>query len=51
MNNPMADVGATLRITGEAFTTRPVITGRRGVITSGHYLASAAGISFTMNPK
>jgi len=25
------------------FTTRPVITGRRGVVTSGHYLASAAG--------
>jgi len=25
------------------FTTRPVIMGRRGVVTSGHYLASAAG--------
>jgi gamma-glutamyltranspeptidase/glutathione hydrolase len=25
------------------FTTRPVVMGRRGVITSGHYLASAAG--------
>lgn len=26
-----------------AFTTRPVIMGRRGVVTSGHYLATAAG--------
>ena len=26
-----------------AFTTRPVIMGARGVVTSGHYLASAAG--------
>jgi len=26
-----------------AFTTRPVILARRGVVTSGHYLASAAG--------
>ena len=25
------------------FTTRPVIMGRRGVLTSGHYLATAAG--------
>ena len=26
-----------------AFTTRPVIMGSRGVVTSGHYLATAAG--------
>jgi gamma-glutamyltranspeptidase/glutathione hydrolase len=26
-----------------AFTTRPVIIGTRGVVTSGHYLATAAG--------
>ena len=26
-----------------AFTTRPVVMGTRGVVTSGHYLASAAG--------
>ena len=26
-----------------AFTTRPVILARKGVVTSGHYLASAAG--------
>ena len=25
------------------FTTRPVIMGQRGVVTSGHYLATAAG--------
>jgi len=25
------------------FTTRPVVMGKRGVVTSGHYLASAAG--------
>ncbi len=27
-----------------AFTTRPVVMGRRCVVTSGHYLASAAGM-------
>ena len=26
------------------FTTRPVIIGRHGVVTSGHYLATAAGL-------
>ncbi len=26
-----------------SFTTRPVIMGTRGVVTSGHYLATAAG--------
>ena len=26
------------------FTTRPVITGRNGVVTAGHYLAAAAGM-------
>ena len=25
------------------FTTRPIIMGTRGVVTSGHYLATAAG--------
>jgi gamma-glutamyltranspeptidase / glutathione hydrolase len=31
--------------TGTAgFTTRPVITGRRGVVAAGHYLAAAAGL-------
>jgi len=28
----------------EGFTTRPVITGRTGVVTAGHYLAAAAGM-------
>jgi gamma-glutamyltranspeptidase / glutathione hydrolase len=28
----------------EGFTTRPVITGRKGVVTAGHYLAAAAGM-------
>lgn len=28
----------------DGFTTRPVITGRRGVVTAGHYLAAAAGM-------
>jgi gamma-glutamyltranspeptidase/glutathione hydrolase len=31
-------------ICGNNFTTRPVVMGRRGVISSGHYLASAAGL-------
>ena len=26
-----------------AVTTRPVVMGKRGVVTSGHYLATAAG--------
>ena len=29
--------------TRPAFTTRPVVMGTRGVVTSGHYLATAAG--------
>src|SRR5437763_16518882 len=28
----------------QVFTTRPVITGRKGVVTAGHYLAATAGI-------
>ena len=28
----------------EGFTTRPVVTGRKGVVTAGHYLATAAGM-------
>ncbi|NLE45305.1 MAG: gamma-glutamyltransferase family protein, partial [Chloroflexi bacterium] len=30
------------------FTTRPVVMGSRGVVTSGHYLASAAGLRILM---
>lgn len=29
---------------GEGFTTRPVIAGRHGVVTAGHYLAATAGM-------
>src|SRR4051794_29141128 len=28
----------------EGFTTRPVIAGRKGVVTAGHYLAAVAGM-------
>ena len=28
---------------GATFATRPVVMGTRGVVTSGHYLATAAG--------
>ena len=31
------------------FTTRPVIMGTRGVVTSGHYLVSSAGLRILMN--
>ena len=30
------------------FTTRPVIMGTRGVVTSGHYLVSSAGLRILM---
>ena len=31
-----------------AFTTRPIIMGRRGVVTSGHYLVSSVGLRILM---
>ena len=31
------------------FITRPVVTGRKGVVTSGHYLATAAGFRIMEN--
>ena len=31
------------------FTTRPIIMARRGVVTSGHYLVSTAGLRMLMN--
>jgi len=34
---------------GRGFTTRPVVTGRHGVVAAGHYLAAVAG--FTMYQK
>ncbi len=32
-----------------AFTTRPVIMGTKGVVASGHYLATAAGFKIMEN--
>src|SRR5688500_6115694 len=29
---------------GETFTTRPAVAGRKGVVTAGHYLAAMAGM-------
>ena len=29
----------------EGFTTRPVVAGRKGVVTAGHYLAAVAGMA------
>ncbi|MBM3458381.1 MAG: gamma-glutamyltransferase family protein [Armatimonadetes bacterium] len=40
-------IGEPLQLLGsgrEGFTTRPVIAGRRGVVTAGHYLAATAGM-------
>jgi gamma-glutamyltranspeptidase/glutathione hydrolase len=40
-------IGEPLSVLGGAggeFTTRPVIAGRRGVVTAGHYLAAMAGM-------
>jgi len=42
-----AGIGEPSQVFGtgrEGFTTRPVITGRKGVVTAGHYLAAAAGM-------
>ena len=37
------------RNTLAGFITRPVVTGRKGVVTSGHYLATAAGFRIMEN--
>src|SRR5262245_4120361 len=41
-------IGEPLAVLGTGseavFTTRPVITGRKGVVTAGHYLAATAGM-------
>ena len=39
LGEPSAQVDGSLR-----FTTRPVITGRLGVVAAGHYLATSAGM-------
>ncbi|MFN3651681.1 MAG: gamma-glutamyltransferase family protein [Armatimonadota bacterium] len=40
----IGEPGQVLGTGREAFTTRPVITGRKGVVTAGHYLGAAAGM-------
>jgi len=47
MRHPGSGIGEPSQVFGtgrEGFTTRPVITGRTGVVTAGHYLAAAAGM-------
>jgi gamma-glutamyltranspeptidase/glutathione hydrolase len=47
VSEQQSGIGEPSRLFGtgkEGFTTRPVITGRRGVVTAGHYLAASAGM-------
>jgi len=47
MSSENTSIGEPTELFGvgkEGFTTRPVIAGRKGVVTAGHYLASAAGM-------
>lgn len=47
MSSEAAGIGEPSQLFGtgrEGFTTRPVIAGRRGVVTAGHYLAATAGM-------
>lgn len=44
MERQFTSMVPTPAASGDGFTTRPVVFGRRGVIASGHYLASAAGL-------
>lgn len=47
MRHHGAGIGEPSQVFGtgrEGFTTRPVITGRTGVVAAGHYLAAAAGM-------
>src|SRR5437763_8526781 len=41
LGEPLQTLGAGAE---QVFTTRPVITGRKGVVTAGHYLAAMAGM-------
>ncbi len=43
IGEPLAVLGTGAGSDG-VFTTRPVITGRKGVVTAGHYLAAMAGM-------
>jgi len=48
MNRSDTTIGEPGQLFGtgrEGFTTRPVIAGRKGVVTAGHYLAATAGMS------
>ncbi len=47
MSSGEAGIGEPSQLFGtgrEGFTTRPVIAGRKGVVTAGHYLAATAGM-------
>lgn len=47
MSRDEGSIGEPSRLFGtarEGFTTRPVIAGRQGVVTAGHYLATTAGM-------
>jgi gamma-glutamyltranspeptidase/glutathione hydrolase len=47
VSRPDGSIGEPAQLLGtgrEGFTTRPVITGRKGVVSAGHYLAAAAGM-------
>src|SRR5438105_8859980 len=47
MASERAAIGEPSQLFGvgrEGFTTRPVVTGRKGVVTAGHYLAAMAGM-------
>src|SRR5262245_23458387 len=50
MSEQSASLGEPLAVLGtgagrdHVFTTRPVITGRKGVVTAGHYLGAMAGM-------
>lgn len=47
MARETGSVGEPMQMFGvgrEGFTTRPIITGRKGVVTAGHYLAATAGM-------
>lgn len=48
MARQIGSVGEPAQLFGtgrEGFTTRPVITGRKGVVTAGHFHAAAAGMA------
>src|SRR5438270_13071839 len=47
MQRESSSIGEPSQLFGagtDRFTTRPVIAGRKGVVTAGHYLAAQAGM-------